>query len=82
MNVLFDPNNQAKGTDSVQVEMVRNTLTGEILDVASWIPCKTEGEMHQLRFKIRQSNNSETAIPALCYLDLFFNRVISDHRMI
>lgn len=53
MKISFDPNKIAKGTDTIQVEMVRDETSREVIDVASWIIMQTEGEVSKIRTQIR-----------------------------
>ena len=54
MSQTFDPETPARGTDTLQVGMVRRESDGEIIDVATWLPTQTEGEIHALRPQLRQ----------------------------
>lgn len=54
MSQPFDPDAPARGTDNLQVEMVRRVSDGEVIVVADWLSSMTDGEMHVLRPRIRQ----------------------------
>ena len=54
MNISFDPNNQARGTKTLQVEMVRRVLTNEVIEVAAWLESQTDGDIYALRPRIRR----------------------------
>lgn len=53
MQITFDPDKLAKGTDTIQVEMVRDEVNNLIIEVSSWISQKTEGYISKLRTNIR-----------------------------
>lgn len=53
MQINFDPDKLAKGTDTIQVEMVRDEVNDLIIDVPSWIGQQTEGDISKLRANIR-----------------------------
>jgi hypothetical protein len=53
MSQTFNPESLARGTDKLQVDMVRYLSDGVIIDVATWLPTQTEGEIHALRPQTR-----------------------------
>ena len=59
MSIPFNPNDQAKSTDTLQVGMVRRASDGEIIEVVTWLPTQTEEQIHCLRPKIRQKNGEK-----------------------
>ena len=66
MDISFDPNTQARGTKSLQVEMVRRISDNEVIEVKSWLHSQTEGSIHALRSKIRQKANDENFVCFYC----------------
>lgn len=74
MPISFDPNAQAKSTDTLQVEMVRRITDGEVIDVANWLPTKTEGEIHRLRTKIRQKIDGQQFVCFCCGHDVLLRK--------
>lgn len=49
MAIPFDPSAPAKSTDTLQVEMVRRVADNAIIEVVTWLPTQTEGEIHSWR---------------------------------
>ena len=57
MTSAFNPDCPAVSTDALQVEMVRRSSDGEVIEVRAWIPTQTEGQIHVLRPQLRQSTD-------------------------
>lgn len=66
MSQPFDPEAPARTTNSLQVGMVRRVHDGMVLEVASWLPTQTEGEIHTLRPKLRQGLQTSTFVCFCC----------------
>ena len=70
MSQPFDPNTPARGTDTLQVGMVRRVADGVTLDVAAWLQAQTEGDIHVLRPKIRQARDDAKFVCFCCGHDV------------
>ena len=57
MTMAFNPDRPAVPTDALQVEMVRRSSDGEVIEVRDWILTQTEGQIHALRPQLRQSTD-------------------------
>lgn len=59
MAIHFNPNDLAKSTDTLQVEMVRRVSDDEVIEVRAWMATQTEEQIHSLRTKIRQEKGEK-----------------------
>lgn len=46
MDIQFNPDEQAKSTDTLQVEMVRRVSDDEVIEVRAWMATQTEEQIH------------------------------------
>lgn len=80
MSQSFDPDAPARGTDRLQVGMVRRVLDGVILDVAPWLRTQTEGDIHVLRTKIRQARDGAMFVCFCCGHDVVLKKRNGGHH--
>jgi competence CoiA-like predicted nuclease len=66
MNISFDPSNQARGTQTLQVEMVRRVFNNEVIEVDTWLSSQTDGDIHTLRTRIRQKMDDARFVCFCC----------------
>ena len=79
MSQPFDPDSPARGTDTLQVGMVRRVSDGVTLNVATWLQTQTEGDIHALRPKIRQARDGAKFVCFCCGHDVILKKLNGGH---
>lgn len=59
MVIHFNPDDRARSTDTLQVEMVRRISDDGVIEVRTWMATQTEEQIHCLRTKIRLENGEK-----------------------
>lgn len=74
MSISFEPNNQARATKTLQVEMVRRVSANEVIEVATWLEGQTDGDIHALRPRIRLKMDDACFVCFCCGHEVLLRR--------
>lgn len=73
-----DFSQKAKCAEDPQVEIVRDMETGELIDVAEWIPTQNVGDLYQLSKHLRSKNNPKSLVCYCCGYPVLLRKSIKE----